>query len=74
MSEESKAIWLMSFDDKKKNYRTWTKKFASAATFRGYDIVLTEANPKVPKQSKVMKDMNKDLLELHTVNQNAYCE
>ena len=40
MSEESKAICIISFDDKKKNYGTWAKKFKAAATLRGYNIVL----------------------------------
>ena len=29
MSAESKAIQVISFDDKKKNYQTWAKKFVS---------------------------------------------
>ena len=45
-----------------------------AATLRGYNIVLTETNPKVPKQSKVLKDTDKDLLKLRKANQKAYCK
>ena len=74
MSEESKAIRIISFDDKKKNYRTWAKKFKTAATLRGYNIVLTEADPKVPRQSKVLKDTDKELLRLRKANDKAYCE
>ena len=73
MLEESKAISVISFDDKK-NYRTWAKKIMSAATLRGYNIALMEAYPKVSRQSKVLKDMDKELLKLHKANQKAYCE
>ena len=66
MSEESKVIWVISFDDKKKNL-TWAKKFMSAAALRGYNIILTEADPKVPKQSKI-------LLKLRKANQKTYYE
>ena len=74
MSEESKAIRVISFDDKKKNYKTWAKKFISAATLRGYNIVLTENDPKVPKHNKVLRDTDKELLRLRKANQKAYCE
>ena len=72
MSEESKAIRVISFEDKKKNYQTWAKKFMLAATLRGYNIVLFQTNPKVPKQTKVLKYTDKDLLKLHKANQRAY--
>ena len=42
------------------------------ATLRGYSSVLTEADPKVPKQSKVLKDMDKELLKLRKTNNKAY--
>ena len=74
MSEDSKAIRVISFDDKKKNYRTWAKKFKAAATLQGYSSVLTEANPKVPKHNKVLKDTDKELLKLLKANDKAYCE
>ena len=49
MSEdENKAIRVISFDDKKRSYKTWAKKFLSVATLRGYNIVFTEKDPKVP--------------------------
>ena len=64
MSKESNAIQVISFDNKKKNYCMWTKKNMSAATLRGYDIVSTEEDPKVSRQSKVLKDTDKDLLKL----------
>ena len=65
MSEdENKAIRMISFDDKKKNYKTWTKKFLLAATLRGYNIVLTETDPKVPKQDLVLKDTEVDKRKL----------
>ena len=41
---------------------------------RGHNIVLTEANPKVSKQSKVLKDMDKESLKLRKANQKAYCD
>ena len=44
----------------------------SVATLWGYNIVLTETNRNVPKQSKVQKDMGKDLLKLCKANQKAY--
>ena len=74
MSEESKAIWVISFDNKKKNYQTWAKKFMLVATLKGYDIILTETDPKVPKESKVLKETDTDLLKVHKANQKAYCE
>ena len=47
MSEdENKAIRIISCDDKKKNYKTWAKKFLSATIIRGYNIVLIEKDPK----------------------------
>ena len=49
MSEESKAIQVISFDNKKKNCLTWAKKFMSAASLRGYNIAQTEINLKAPR-------------------------
>ena len=72
MSEESKAIRVISFEDKKKNYQTWAKKFMSASMLRGYNIVLTDTDPKVLKQSKVLKATDKDSLKLYKANQKAY--
>ena len=60
MSEESKAIPVISIDNKKKNYHKWAKKFMSAAMVRGYNIVLTETDPKAPRQSTVLKDVYKE--------------
>ena len=74
MSEESKGICVISFDNKKKNYQTWTKKIMSSAILRGYNIVLMEADPKAPGQSKVLKDTDKKLLKLCKANQKAYCK
>ena len=77
MSEdENKAIRVISFDDKNKNYKTWAKKFLSAATLRGYNIVLTEKKTKVHKQDLVLKDTKADKrkLKLRKANQQAYCE
>ena len=51
---ENKAIQVICFDGKKKNYKTWAKKFLLAKTLRGYNIVLTEKDPKVPKQELVL--------------------
>ena len=33
-----------------------------------------EDDPKVPRQSKILKDKDKDVLKLHKANQMAYCE
>ena len=77
MSEDkNKAIRVISFDDKRKKYKTWAKKFLSAATLRGYNIVLTKKDPKVPKQDLVLKDTeaNKRKLKLRKANQRVYCE
>ena len=73
MSEESKAIWVINFDDKKRNYQTWAKNL-SVAMLRGYNIVLTETDPKLPKQRKVLKDTDKDLLKLHKADQKTNCK
>ena len=51
--EENKAILIIGFDDKKKNYRTWATKFNSAATLRGYSMMLVEKDPKIPKHDKI---------------------
>ena len=40
LTEENKTIRVVGFDDKKKNYRTWATKFRSAATLRGYSMIL----------------------------------
>ena len=40
---------------------------------KGYNIVLAEADPKVPKQSIVLKDTDKHLPKLLKANQKAYC-
>ena len=45
-----------------------------AAMLRWYNIVQTETDPIVPKQSKVLKYMDKDLLKLRKANQKAYCK
>ena len=60
----------------KTNYKTWAKKFISAATLRGYNIVLTEKDPKVPKHDLILKDTESDKRKLkrHKANQRAYCE
>ena len=74
MSEESIAIQVICFDKNKKKYQAWAKTFMSVATLRGYNIVLMEDNPKVPRQSKVLKDTDKELLKLHKANQKFYCK
>jgi len=77
MSEdENKAIRVISFDYKRKNYKTWAKKSLSAATLRGYNLVLTEKDPKVSKKDLVLKDTKADKrkLKLCKANQQAYCE
>ena len=55
LMEENKAIWVVGFDDKQ-NYRMWATKSRSAATLKGYNIVLIEKDPKIPKHDKVLKD------------------
>ena len=74
MSEESKSIYEVNFDNKKKNNRTWAKNFMLAATLRGYNVVLIETNPKIWKQSKVLKDTDNHLLKLSKKNQKTYCK
>ena len=74
MSEDTKAIWLIIFGDKKKNYRAWAKKFLAAAKLRGYGNVHTADDPKIPKHNKILKDTDKDLLKLRKANEKAYCE
>ena len=74
MSDKSKAIQVIAFDDKKKNYRAWSKKFLAAAKLRGYGSLLTADDPKVPKQSKTLKETDKDLIKLRKANEKAYCE
>ena len=46
----------------------------AAATLRGYNSVLTAEDPKVPKQTKVLKETDKELLKLRKANDKAYCE
>ena len=74
MSDESKAIRVIAFDDKKKNYRAWSKKFLAAAKLRGYGSLLTADDPKIPKQSKTLKETDKDLIKLRKANEKAYCK
>ena len=77
MSEDkNKAIWVISFDDKKQSYKTWAKKCLTAATLRCYNIVLTEKDPKVCTQDLVLKDTEEDKrkLKLSKAHQQTYCE
>ena len=60
LTEKNKAIWIIAFDDKKKNYRTWATKFRLAATLRGYSTILVEKDPKIPKHDKILKDTDTD--------------
>ena len=60
LTEENKAIRIIGFDDKKKNYRTWATKFRSTAKLRGYSHILVEKDPKIPKHDKVLKDNEPD--------------
>ena len=46
----------------------------AAAMLRGYNSVLTAEEPKVPKQSKVLKETDKKLLKLRKANDKAYCK
>ena len=46
----------------------------SVVTLRGYNIVLTQNNPKLPRQSKILKDTDKDLLKQRKASQKTYCE
>ena len=74
--EENKAIWVVGFDNKKTNYRTWATKFRSAATLRGYRLIPVEKDPKIPKHDKVLKDTEADIEKekLCKTNKKAYCE
>jgi len=76
LTEENKAIRIIGFDDKKKNYRTWATKFRSVATFRGYSTILVEKDPKIPKHDKILKDTDTDREKekLRKANEKAYCE
>ena len=60
LAEENKAIRIIGFDNKKKNYRTQATKFRSEATLRGYSMILVEKDPKLPKHDKVLKDTEAD--------------
>ena len=60
LTEENKAIQIIGFDDKKKNYRTWATKFKSAAKVRGYSMILVEKDSKIPKHDKILKDTDTD--------------
>ena len=55
LMEENKAIWVIGFDNKKKNYRMWATKFRSAATQRDYSMILVDKDPKIPKHNKVLR-------------------
>ena len=50
------------------------KKVYVSSYVKGYNIALPLADPKVPRQSKVLKDTDKDLLKLRKANQKAYYE
>ena len=60
LTEENKVIHIVGFDNKKKNYRTWATKFRSAATLRGYSMILVKKGPNIPKHDKVLKDTEAD--------------
>ena len=74
--EENKAIWIIGFDDKKKNYITWASKLKSAATLRGYSMILVEKEPKIPKHNKILKDTDTDREKekLRKANEKTYYE
>ena len=54
----------------------WATKFRSAATLRGYSMILVEIDPKIPKHNKVLKDTesDKEKEKLRKVNKKAYSE
>ena len=72
LTEENKAIWVVGFDNKKRNYRTWATKFRSAATLRGYSTMIVEKDPKIPIHDKVLKDTeaDKEKEKLRKANEN----
>ena len=78
LTEENKAIQIIGFDNKKKNYQMWVTKFRSAATLRGYSMILVEKDPKIPKHDKVLKDKDTDTdkenEKLRKANEKAYCK
>ena len=52
MLEESKAILVISFDNKNKNYQTWAKKTMSAAMLWGITSYLWKPTQKYPRKAK----------------------
>ena len=76
LTEENKAIRIIGFDDKMKNYRTCATKFRSAAMLRGYSMVLVEKDHKIPKYNKILKDTETDRekKKLRKANEKAYCK
>ena len=76
LTEENKAIRILGFDDKNKNYRTWATKFRSAAMLGGYSMILVEKDPKIPKHDKVLKDTetNREKEKLCKANKKPYCK
>ena len=75
LKKENKEIRIIGFD-KKKNFTTLATKFRSAATLRGYSMILLEKDSKIPKHDKVLKDTETDREKekLRKANEKAYCE
>ena len=76
LTGENKPIDVIGFDNKKRNYRTWATKSRSAATLRGYSMILVEKDPKIPKHYKILKytEADKEKEKLCGPNKKAYCE
>ena len=76
LTEENKAIRIIGFDDKKKNYRTRATKFRLVATLRGYSMILVEKDPKIPKHDKILKDTEteREKEKIREANEKVYCE
>ena len=54
----------------------WATKFRSAATLRGYSMILVEKDLNIPKHNKVLKDTETDREKekLLKANEKAYCK
>ena len=69
-----KAIRIVSFNDKKENYRMWAKKFLSIASSRKYKDILI-GSIVAPKSSEVIDentDEGKRKLQARDSNEKAY--
>jgi hypothetical protein len=73
---EEKAIRVLTFDGKDKNWNMWSKKFLARANYRKYKDILTKDGLKVPKWNEDLGDTaeGKKKESLREANQKAYDE